>query len=62
MHPNTPFKEEDRLEAETWARYILYVFAGAFTYWLTIGLLTWKSLMPCMILVLTMQQLIYIGC
>jgi hypothetical protein len=62
VHFHTPFKLQDRLEAETWARYILWVAAGAFTFWLTIGLITCKSLMPCLIIILSMQQLFYIGC
>jgi hypothetical protein len=55
VHLHTPFKLQDRVEAETWAKYILWVVAGAFIFWLTIGLITWKSLMPCLIIILSMQ-------
>jgi len=62
INPYEHFKDQDKLDVENYARYILWVVAGGITFWLTASILTNKTVMPVVFIFLAFQQFFYIGC
>jgi hypothetical protein len=46
------FKYADKLDVETYTRYILWLVAGGITFWLTVAILIDKNAMPVLLVLL----------
>lgn len=52
MNSYEHFADSDKNEVETYSRYIWWFLAGGISYWLTIGIMTEKTILPVFFVVL----------
>jgi hypothetical protein len=52
--PYEHFKDQDKEEVEQYTRYILWFIGGGITFWLTISILTDKTILPVLFVALAL--------
>ena len=54
MNKGVFFKEGDKIDVENYTKYILWFIGGGLFFWLTIALLTNKTVMPVLLILLAL--------